>query len=271
MIARQRREQILESVRRNGTVTVPDLAQSLGASESTIRRDLAELDSAGLLTKVHGGATSLEDEHVLRDLTIDERAGLHDDAKLSIAAVAAELVGPEDCVYLDSGTSTRALVDALTQKGALYVTDSVANGLALAARGFHVVLLGGELKEATGALVGPEALDTLSRYRFTIGFWGTNGISVEHGFTTPDRNEAMIKRVSMERTERPYVLADSSKFGRCAAVSFAGIDRPEIITNDVPSGFRKLENITKAEQRPSNAASAQTKGRRIPAAEGKRP
>jgi DeoR family fructose operon transcriptional repressor len=115
--------------------------------------------------------------------------------------------------------------------------------MALTARGFRVVLLGGELKGATGALVGPEALDTLTRYHFTIGFWGTNGISVKHGLTTPDRYEAMVKRVSMERTERPYVLADSSKFGRCAAVSFATINSPKILTNVIPPEFEELENI----------------------------
>ncbi|MGI6230093.1 MAG: DeoR/GlpR family DNA-binding transcription regulator [Tractidigestivibacter sp.] len=243
MIAHQRHEQILESVRKNGTVTVPELARSLGTSESTIRRDLAELDSAGLLTKVHGGATSLEDQHVQRDLTIDERAGLHDDAKMRIALEAAKLICPNDLVYIDSGTSTRALIDVLTQTNALYVTDSVANGMALKKRGFRVILLGGELKGATGALVGPEALDTLSHYYFAIGFWGTNGITYEQGFTTPDRYEAQVKRVSMEHTTRPYVLADQSKFGRCAAISFASMEAATILTDQVPESYKDFKNI----------------------------
>lgn len=243
MIARQRQEQILQCVQSRGTVTVSELASLFDTSESTIRRDLVELDGAGKLTKVHGGATSLEDEHVLRDLTIDERADLHTAEKDSLAAYAATLVGPEDCVYLDAGTTIRRLVDALAEPRALYVTDSVACALALANRGMRAVLVGGELKSATEALVGPEALETLKNYHFTIGFFGSNGITFEQGMTTPDRNEAMVKRTALEHTERPYIVSDASKFGRTAAISFASIDAATIITDRIPAGYEKLSNV----------------------------
>lgn len=244
MIARQRQDQILQRVEERGTVTVTELAALFETSESTIRRDLSELDSQGRLVKVHGGATSLEDEHVLRDLTIDERADMHTPEKDLIASFAATLVGPEDCVYLDAGTTTRRVVDALDEPRALYVTDSVANALALTSRGMRAVLVGGELKSATEALVGPEALATLRDYHFTIGFFGANGITAEQGMTTPDRNEAMVKRVALEHTARPYVLSDASKFGRTAAISYASIDSATIVTDRVPKAYRDLQNVT---------------------------
>lgn len=246
MIAQQRHSLILEAVEREGTVTVSDLASELGISESTVRRDLSDLSSKGLLEKVHGGATALEQEHVLRDLTIDERAELHSAEKRLLGEAAAKLVGPEDCVYIDAGTTVRYVVDSLTQTEALYVTDSVANALALVARGIRVVLVGGELKGATEALVGPEAAEALSRYHFTIGFFGANGITAEQGMTTPDRNEAMVKRLALRQTERPYVVTDASKFGRCAAVSYAGINDATILTNAIPPEYQRFKNIVVA-------------------------
>lgn len=243
MIARQRQNEILHSLKEEGTVSVSELADKLGVSESTVRRDLGELSSMGLLEKVHGGATALDDEQALRDLTLDERVGLHKDDKQEIARFAAKLVGPNDCVYLDAGTTTRLIVEALDGTKARYVTDSVTNALSLAEKNMKVVLVGGELKSATEALVGPEALETLLRYHFTLGFWGSNGIDATQGFTTPDCSEAMVKRISLEHCERPYVVADPSKFGHCAAVSFGDLEKATVLTTQVPPAFQRFKNI----------------------------
>lgn len=243
MIAHQRLDRIVETVSRNGAATVPELAESFGISESTIRRDLDKLDSAGLLVKVHGGAVCLEDEHVRRELTIGERASLHADEKVRIARCAASLIGPEDLVYIDAGTTCRVLADFVEEHRATYVTDSLDTALALSARGFKVVALGGEVKPATGAAVGPEAVDTLSRYHFTLGFWGSNGVSLEQGLTTPERLEAQVKRLSMERCARPFVLADHTKFGRAGAVTFAALGAATIITDEVPAGWQDVSSV----------------------------
>ncbi|MEY8437405.1 DeoR/GlpR family DNA-binding transcription regulator [Atopobiaceae bacterium 24-176] len=243
MIARQRLDRIVETVSRNGAATVPELAESFGISESTIRRDLDKLDSAGLLVKVHGGAVCLEDEHVRRELTIGERLGLHIDEKVRIARYAASLVGPEDLVYIDAGTTCRVLADCLAEASATYVTDSLDTALALSARGLRAVVLGGEVKPATGAAVGPEAVDTLSRYHFTLGFWGANGVSAKQGLTTPERLEAQVKRLSMERCARPFVLVDHTKFGRAGAVTFASLGAATILTDEVPPDWRDMPGI----------------------------
>ena len=245
MLAEQRYAHILAEIEREGTMTVTQLAADLGISESTVRRDLEKLDAAHKLTKVHGGATRREDAHVLRDLTLGERAGLHAEEKLRIASRAAALVQPDDYVYLDAGSTTEVLLDCITERGAVYVTDSVTHAQRLVARGLRTVLLGGELKLATGAVVGPDALDALARYRFTLGFWGSNGIDAEAGLTTPDRSEAQVKSVSMAHTApgRRYVLADASKFGRVAPVRFAALDEVRILTNEVPAGYEGLGAI----------------------------
>lgn len=245
MIAEERYAHILSEVERDGTVTVAQLAADLGISESTVRRDLEKLDAAHKLAKVHGGATRREDARVMRDLTISERVGLHADDKRRLAAAAAAMVGPDDFVYIDAGSTTRELVGCLEERGATYVTDSAPHAQALAARGLTVVLLGGELKAATGAVVGPDAIEALSRYHFTLGFWGANGIDAARGLTTSDREEAEVKRLSIEHTAsgRRFVLTDPSKFGRVAPVRFAELADVTVLTTDVPVAYEGMVGI----------------------------
>lgn len=246
MIAQRRHDLIVERVERQGTATVPELAEQLGISESTIRRDLNELDSAGRLVKVHGGATaSASDERVLRDLTLPERYNLNAEQKMAIAHHAAQLIGPEDFVYIDAGSTTADLIGCITETRACYVTNSVSHALKLVAKGCQAIVVGGELKGVTEALVGPDAVDVLSRYHFSVGFWGTNGITEEQGLTTPDRSEALVKRVSIEHTNpaRRYVLADASKFGRVAPVTFSALTSVHVLTESVPDAYKSFSNI----------------------------
>ena len=239
MLAEERRQKMVEMVGESATVTVSDLAQAFDTSESTIRRDLDRLDAAGKLVKVHGGAASVESAVapaqsplVTNELGMDEKRSLHTAEKRLIAAHAETLIGPEDFVYIDAGTSTLALVEALSEPAtqALFATNSVSNALALTSRGCRTIVIGGNLKGLTEAIVGPGALDALSRHNVTKGFWGTNGVTPERGFTTPDPSEAMVKRISMERTNERFVLADASKLGVVTPATFCEFADATLIT-----------------------------------------
>ena len=235
MLAEDRLNAIVSMVQQAGSVTVPELAEALGVTPSTIRRDLQTLDRAHRIAKVHGGATSLERAHVSRDLTISER----------ICARAAALVEPDSFVYIDSGSTTLRLIEHLPHlDGVTYVTDSVLHAQHLAMRGMRTVVLGGELKPETEALVGPDALATLDRYNFNCGFWGSNGIAAEQGFTTPDIEEAQVKRISMRHTAKRFVISDASKFGMVAPVKFADFRDATIITaGEVPAKYQSMDNV----------------------------
>lgn len=243
MLAEERLSRIVDIVRKNGNATVPELSAALDASESTIRRDLEKLDAANRLVKVHGGATAAEGAHLMRDLELSERYAMHAEEKRSIVAYAASLISPDDFVYVDAGTTVEGLIDCLTETRATFATDSVSHAMKLAAKGCHTIVLGGELKSATEALVGPDALDAIERYHFTLGFWGTNGATPEHGFTTPDRREAKVKQLSMEHTQRRFVLADASKLGATSLVTFAPFGSATVITDRVPDAYKHLDNI----------------------------
>ncbi len=141
MLAEDRLNAIVSMVQQAGSVTVPELADTLGVTASTIRRDLQTLDRAHRIAKVHGGATSLERAHVTRDLTLNERSDLHNDDKERICARAAALVEPESFVYIDSGSTTLKLIEHLPHlEGVTYVTDSVLHAQHLALRGMRTVV-----------------------------------------------------------------------------------------------------------------------------------
>ena len=134
MLADKRHSMILGIVNDEGSATVGDLAERIGISESTIRRDLAQLADAGKLNKVHGGAVALDAEDVQHDVPVAERSAKNVAQKRAIAQAAARLVGPQDFVYLDAGSSVDLLVDCLDEMRATYATDSVSHALKLAPR-----------------------------------------------------------------------------------------------------------------------------------------
>ena len=149
------------------------------------------------------------------------------------------IVEPDDFVYMDAGTTTGCMIDYITEKRAVYVTNAVTHARNLAALGFRVILIGGELKGSTEAVVGANAIEMLRNYNFNKGFFGTNGISIKCGFTTPDINEAEVKKMAMCHCNHKIILADSTKFDNVSSVTFARIDTAKIITDEeVPAGYR---------------------------------
>ena len=247
MLAGDRQARIVDIVRERGSVTTADLMDELDASESTIRRDLDFLDHQRLLTRVHGGATVAH--LVLHDQAPASKIGLNASAKAAIAQYARELVRPDDFVYMDGGSSTVALVDAIAQSEATFVTNSLPIAQALLGRNCHVLLLGGTVKPLTEVVVGSSTLEAIGRLNFTIGFFGTNGATPEHGLTTPEYEEAHVKELALRHTMHPYVLCDSSKFGQISPVTFAAFDDATIITESMPqeASYRQFGNIVEVE------------------------
>ena len=114
-------------------------------------------------------------------------------------------------------------------------------------KGKKVILIGGELKASTEAVVGNQAMQMLMHYHFTKGFFGTNGVSRRAGCTTPDSNEALIKRTALEQCKKAYMLCDSSKFDSVSSVTFASFADVEYITDRKLPGYADCENIIVAE------------------------
>lgn len=248
MLAEERLSKITQLVNKQGSATAQELMEYLNASESTIRRDLNALDAAGEIIKVHGGAMSVSTSFKMRDDEISSRRITNIEEKRLVAEYAAKLIKKDDFVYIDAGTTTECIIDYITEKNAVYVTNAVNHACKLLHMGCEVYLVGGRLKSSTEAIVGAETLGMLSKYNFTIGFWGTNGIHKKIGFTTPDLEEAGVKRASLTNCKKRYIVADSSKFGSISPVCFADFDDALIITEKMVKGYETCKNIILAKK-----------------------
>lgn len=244
MLTEERFAKILSILESVGSVTVQQLMTELDASESTIRRDLNALDLNGQLTKVHGGAIAKSTSYSTMDNEVILRKEMNKDAKEKIAKYAAGLIEDGDFVYIDAGTTTELMIKHITNRQAIFVTNAIGHAKKLAEHGFTAYILGGEFKAVTEAIVGEEAVAALEKYNFSKGFWGTNGVSSQKGYSTPEPKEAMVKRKSMENCRECYILADDSKFCRISSVTFAPFDKATIITTDLRhNAFLDCPNI----------------------------
>ena len=237
MLAEERFALILDLLARQRTATVQELCEALNASESTIRRDLNELDKQGKLNKVHGGATLPDSPFRTDEPTMAAKEELAVSQKQSIAQAAAELILPEDFIYLDAGSSTLALARALSGPAlnASYVTNGVAHARLLAQKGCRVFLPGGLLRPQTEAIIGAAALTAIQQYNFTKAFMGANGVALGSGFTTPDPEEAAVKAAALHRARETWFLVDDTKFAQVYPAVICDLHSGAILTNRCPN------------------------------------
>ena len=231
MLTEQRYQIILDLLKEKKSVTATELKEILDTSESTVRRDITALHKAGKLIKVFGGAVALEDEGTVSayEPTVEQKSELHVEEKRKIAQYAAELIEEEDFIYLDAGTTTGYMIDALGHTNAVF-------------------LIGGELKNSTEAVIGAQAMKNLQEYHFTKGFFGANGITKAEGFTTPDANEALVKQTAIERCRNRFVLADHSKFGSISSVTFSAFANAKILTDCCPADYQEMDCVIGVEE-----------------------
>lgn len=244
MLTEKRWNLILHHLNERGSITVTELTELLGASESTIRRDLNTLDKDGKLNKVFGGAVVRETSHTTYEPSFSQKIDANQKEKKLIAKYAAGLIAPEDFVYIDAGTSTAYMIPYITENRATFITNGIQHAQTLAKSGLKVILIGGELKDTTEAVVGSQALANVQEYHFTKAFMGTNGVTKKEGFTTPDFNEASVKKVAMIQARDSYILCDHTKFGIISSVTFSPFGDAFIITDQDPSGqYKGCKNI----------------------------
>lgn len=234
MLTEKRHEIILQMLKEKNSVSVTEIKEMTGGSDSTIRRDLTTLHKAGRLNKVFGGAVAIENPYTVVELSVAQKQEVKPAEKRQIARYAASLIHKDDFVYLDAGTTTGYMIEYLPEENITFVTNAVDHARRLAVEGFKVLLTGGELKGTTEAVVGSQAVLGLQKYHFTKGFFGTNGVSRRYGYTTPDSSESLVKQIAMKHCHQKYILADASKFGEITAISFARLDEAQIITEKKP-------------------------------------
>ncbi len=239
-LAPQRREHIRLLVRESGIARVEDLRRELKVSVATIRRDLEVLEDEGKVRRVHGGAVSMENR--LEESVFDDKTSQFSKQKRSIAEKAYNLIGPDDSVFLDGGSTTLCLARLLKDRNDLtVVTNSLRAAGELSDSGPRVILTGGELRKISQTMVGPLTSAVLNQVRVDKAFMGTMGFCLKNGLTTTDPNEAFVKSLIMEQASQVVLLADSSKAEKVSFARVSDWQKIDVLLSDhkLPSTFIK--------------------------------
>ena len=230
MLTPERHRIILEHLKQKEVVKITDLVEITSASDSTIRRDLSQLEEQQYLKRVHGGASLLKSTR--QEQGISERSTKNLQDKKAIAQYAANLVNDGECIYLDAGTTAYQMIPFLNQEDIVVVTNGLTHINALLENNIATYLTGGFIKSSTSALIGRGALTSIENYRFDKCFMGVNGIHSQYGYTTPDPEEALIKSAAIQQSREAFVLADSSKIGEVSFSKIVSINAANIITTE---------------------------------------
>ncbi|WP_055491620.1 DeoR/GlpR family DNA-binding transcription regulator [Streptomyces sp. TP-A0356] len=227
--AEDRQREIVTAARRTGSVDVTTLATELGVAKETVRRDLRALEDHGLIRRTHGGAYPVESAGF--ETTLAFRATSQVPEKRRIAAAAADLLGDAETVFVDEGFTPQLIAEALPRDRPLtVVTASLASAGALAeAENTTVLLLGGRVRPGTLATVDHWTTKMLSGFVIDLAFIGANGISREHGLTTPDPAVCEVKAQAIRASRRTVFAGVHTKFGAVSFCRFAEVDALEAI------------------------------------------
>lgn len=234
-MSNQRWMRILELLKDRPEITVEDLVQTLGVSQSTVRRDLRAMEDQNLLIRYHGGARPMDGKSTEHPLAI--RALLNTPGKKSIARYAASLIQDHQMIYLEGGSTTFEMIPYIRAKHISVVTNGIQHALELDRRGITTFLLCGLIEPKTVNVFGKQTLALLSQMRFDTAFMGTNGIHQAEGLTVHYEYGADSKAQAIRNAKTAYVLADCSKFNILCLHKFADLKDVTIITDKPNPSF----------------------------------
>jgi DeoR/GlpR family transcriptional regulator of sugar metabolism len=247
MIVEERRQKVLELVNERGFVALGDLAKSLNASESTIRRDLDYWCNHGLIKRTHGGATFRADAQGMPPL--EERTSREIEEKLQVAEAAAKRIRDGDSILIDGGTTTLELARMLVGRRLQIVTNSlpIAN-LFAASRETDLVILGGYVYPRTGVALGPLTIRMLDDVHVRQSYMSVGGITAKGLFNS---NGLLVEteRAMMRCADEVVVLADHTKIGKQALAFLCGLSDVDTLIVDRGITAEQRALIAQAEVR----------------------
>jgi DeoR family transcriptional regulator, fructose operon transcriptional repressor len=248
MYAEERQQAMAELVAERGRLSVAALAERFRVTTETVRRDLSALEARGLVRRVHGGAVPRSALTAFEPGLV-ERDRVNRDQKEGIARAALDLLPPSgSTVLLDAGSTLDCLVAALPSDHRLVAyTHAVPLASRLAGHPhIELHLLPGRVRRTTQAAVGADTVAALAEVRAHTAFLSTNGVTVEHGMSTPDGEEAATKRAMVASARVVVVLADASKVGLEAAVRFADLTDVDVLVTDATIDNEHRRNLADA-------------------------
>jgi DeoR/GlpR family transcriptional regulator of sugar metabolism len=230
-LAPQRRQRIRSIVEARRGARLEELSVALGVSQATVRRDLDELEAEGRVRRVHGGVVAVDERP--GEPHFEVKAAEAAEEKDRIAARAVAMLAPDETVYLDSGSTVLAAARLLRGWDRLtVVTNSLPAVVELAGHGPRLIVIGGEFRATSQALVGPLSQHLLENIHVDRAFIGSYAVSLDDGLTTTDPAEAFTKKLVLERATQVVLLADSRKMGTHSFVHAGRLEAVDVLVTD---------------------------------------
>jgi DeoR family transcriptional regulator, fructose operon transcriptional repressor len=227
----ERQNEILALLMAKTEVKFSEMSKFFGVTEMTIRRDIERLEAKGLVLRTFGGAIMAPS----RDTAVKDRKALMISEKERIGKAAASLIGHDEAIFIDAGTTTAEIARNIHQRSITVVTNAPQHAIDLQERSIPTILLGGHLHESTISLVGPITEENLRKMSFDRVFIAATGVSVSVGFSNSNIFEIPIKKLAMSQAKEINIVLDSSKFevdSLAQITNFAQVDR--LITDCEP-------------------------------------
>ena len=225
-----RKRLILQTVEARGSVDVRELADLLHTSEMTVRRDLVQLSSSGLLYRTRGGAMKIS--LATDQIKFANKTAVNSERKDYICQLAAREIQEGEIIFLDCGSTVFRLCPFIKNKRITVVTNSLPIVAELMDSEVAVNLVGGELDKERQAVHGLIAEEHIARYRAHRAFLGVDGISVQNGLSANSEKEASLTLAMVKQTQKTYLLCDSSKLEKDKYLHFAPLSRFDTLITD---------------------------------------
>jgi len=207
MLTAERQFEILNTIRNSGKAEVDSLAEELGVSTMTIRRDLKKLQENGMIERCHGGAVRKT------EAAYDDKSDKNHEEKVKIAEQCARFVHEGTAVYLDAGTTTYEIAKCIMEMpGLTVVTNDLEIAVLLRKGKCELIICGGTVQKSTLSILGYYATQMMQDFRFDTGFFGAANINRDFQVMTPTIEKAFLKRLILKQCRESYLVADSSKF-----------------------------------------------------------
>jgi DeoR/GlpR family transcriptional regulator of sugar metabolism len=231
-----RQARLLEMLARSGFLSVAEAAERMGVSAMTIRRDLEALEGRGVLNRTHGGAVAIQGRRIevfdAVEPVFEQRRRRQAGAKSKIAAAAAALIGPNETIALDVGTSVLALAKELFGRADLkFLTNNLPAAMTLSGGSSPVYLLGGQLRGPEMSVIGTAASEQARNYYVDRAFIGVSGV-IEGGFYDYSLEDSDVKRAFIERARQVVALCDSSKFDHRAMARICELKQVHLVVTE---------------------------------------
>ena len=226
-----RHRKIIELARRSGRVSVEELVARLAVTAQTIRKDLNDLCSQGILTRVHGGA---ELSSGVENLGHDARARLSVEEKQKIGRATADLIPDGASLFINIGTTTEAVAIALAERSGLLVITNNLNVVDILCRnpGIEVVVVGGRVRHADRAAVGPSAVEFIRNFKVDFAVIGTSAIDEDGSLLDFDLSEVQVSHAIVENARSVVLVADQTKLARNAPVRVGHMSQIDLFVTD---------------------------------------